>query len=203
MSIKVSCTRCGAVILKGTAAKYAGLCAPCANGTREQIEQGKRWYAAEAERHRNPSPEDLLWTSLVHRVYRTPQSFAGLSQAEQVYYVTNILSGEVFNGGFDQYFLNSSGGRYRETRDALQQLGASRSLALLEAAANLLFEGQVVPIDEVTRRSQLSARSLSEAEEATIASLEKQFWDDPDDLGALLAAFAQRRGLLPPTAAPA
>src|SRR4051812_12724560 len=51
MTIKVPCSRCGALVLPSTAQKYSGLCAPCSSGTREQIDTAKRFQAEERERH--------------------------------------------------------------------------------------------------------------------------------------------------------
>jgi len=50
MTSKVACSRCGALVLPSTAEKYSGTCAPCANGTREQIEAGKRFQVEERAR---------------------------------------------------------------------------------------------------------------------------------------------------------
>ena len=40
-NIKVSCRRCGAMILPSTGERTGGLCIPCVNGTREQINSAK------------------------------------------------------------------------------------------------------------------------------------------------------------------
>jgi hypothetical protein len=197
MTVRLPCIRCGAQILEGTAATYAGLCAPCANGTRPQVETGKRRYAEEAERHRNPPPEDLLWRSLVHRVFRTDAGFSGLTSAEQTYYLTNVLSGEVFNGGFDQFFSNSSGNRFQETREALRVLGARSSLALLEDAALLLFGDLDVPSSEAHRHDRLVHRTISDANRERVEALDRKFWQDLDGLDRILAAFAVETQLLP------
>jgi hypothetical protein len=52
MALKVPCSRCGVQILPSTAEKHSGLCVPCANGTRAQIEASKRSASEEGERQR-------------------------------------------------------------------------------------------------------------------------------------------------------
>lgn len=46
MVSKTTCTACGATILQRTATRLGGLCAPCANGTRAQIDAARRHASA-------------------------------------------------------------------------------------------------------------------------------------------------------------
>jgi hypothetical protein len=101
MADKVACTKCGASDLTHTA-ENGGLCMPCETGTRERIDAGRRWHEERGERE----PSRALWLSLVDRVHNTPSGFAGLSGPEKIYYSVVLMEGEVYNGGFDQYFFN-------------------------------------------------------------------------------------------------
>lgn len=47
---KTSCSSCGVAILSSTALKHSGLCAPCSNGTRNEVLNARR--RAEADRRR-------------------------------------------------------------------------------------------------------------------------------------------------------
>jgi len=51
----------------------------------------------------------VLQMSLVERVCRSPDGFEKLSDAEKLYYALTLLQDEVNNGGFHQFFFNSSG----------------------------------------------------------------------------------------------
>jgi hypothetical protein len=53
-----------------------------------------------------------------------PVGFAGLTEAEQTVHCVDGLEREVNNGGFDQFFFNSSGNTALETIPALERLGA-------------------------------------------------------------------------------
>lgn len=137
MTDRLPCRACGHLILPTTAARNDGLCMPCKGGYRQNIEDGKRFHT---ERRRYlTSPQALYWSALVNRVYDGRERFAGLSPAERSYYAVSVLSGEVHNGGFDQYFGNSSGDQYQAARAGLRELEAEDALALLERAAALLF----------------------------------------------------------------
>ncbi|MCR1764692.1 DMP19 family protein, partial [Pseudomonas aeruginosa] len=126
MTDRLPCRACGHLILATTAARNDGLCMPCKGGYRQNIEDGKRFHT---ERRRYlASPQALYWSALVNRVYDGREGFAGLSPAERSYYAVSVLSGEVHNGGFDQYFGNSSGDQYQAARAGLRELEAEDAL---------------------------------------------------------------------------
>src|SRR5262245_35653389 len=127
---EVTCSACGATMLATTAARTGGLCMACKGGIRQNIETAKVYY----QQQRQPEPFRDYWIALVQRVHDTPDGFYRLSRPEQTYYLVCVLQGEVFNGGIGQFFDNSSGDFYRETLEALQELGATRCHALLVAA---------------------------------------------------------------------
>ncbi|MCH7335594.1 hypothetical protein [Acinetobacter sp. NIPH 2699] len=76
---------------------------PCKNGYRKSIEVSKKFY--EEERRYRESPEWKYWQWLVDQVNKTEMGFSELSYKSKLYFSINLLLGEVFNGGFDQYFL--------------------------------------------------------------------------------------------------
>lgn len=195
MSDNQPCRACGNVILASTAARNGGLCMPCKGGYRENIENGKR-YAQERKQYL-ASPQALYWSALVDRVFRTPQGFAGLALAEQHYYAVNVLQGEVYNGGFDQYFGNSSGDHYASACAGLRELGALQTLALLEEAKGLLFGAQAVPAEQGERQLRMPtyADEPDLACEAALDALDTRFYLDPDQLEERLVAYARQQQL--------
>lgn len=44
MNSKISCKKCGALILPSTAEGTGGICMPCHEGSREGIEESLEWY---------------------------------------------------------------------------------------------------------------------------------------------------------------
>ncbi|MBK7582664.1 MAG: DMP19 family protein [Myxococcales bacterium] len=196
MAQTVACSTCGAAILVETASRTGGLCMPCKNGTRAQIDAGKEWAAGRAAREADPLR--VLWVSLVRRVHDSASGtgFETLSEAEKLYYAVGLVHGDVYNGGFDQYFFNSSGSFYAHAVRGLQIIGATQSAQLLAQAKQALFGDSPVPTDIAERRTYLRTLSL---ENAVLDSLDAQFWEDPDDLGALMERFVNEHHLLTPT----
>lgn len=78
---------------------------------------------------------------------RNPQN---LSRPEKNICNVADLEREFNNGGFGQFFLNSSGDNTRETISALKEIGSKRFLSLLELAVQQ-FPGGKVPTDRDER----------------------------------------------------
>jgi hypothetical protein len=191
---KVSCTRCGALILPTTAERTGGLCMPCKAGTREQIEESKRRYAREKELDKT-CPFLALWRTLHQKVFAEDGGFKTLSAVEQRYWAVNVLVGEVYNGGFDQYFFNSSGALYRITVEALNELAANNARSLLFEAKHALFGERHVPEDTEERRQLLLA--LWPEPPNSLNTLDETFWKNEDQIENRLEQYALKHGLVP------
>lgn len=191
MSEKVPCTACKTLIMPSTAERNAGLCMPCKNGNRENIEQAKAYYQKERELDKT-CPFRALWRDIVVRVHDDKQGFHTLSKAAQHYYAVNCLSGEVYNGGFIQYFDNSSGEHYAVAERGLEQIGALHSLALLQQAKQAVFGDHPVPTD----RDQRLAATDNPTAEARLNQLDDEFYKDFDNLDIKLESYAIQTGLV-------
>jgi hypothetical protein len=192
--MKVPCSKCGAAILTSTADKNGGLCVPCRKGTRESLERAKRWYKEQRERERT-DPFWKLWQTLVTRVDKAESGLSALSDVEKQYFAVGLLDGEVYNGGFDQYFHNSSGGTYRWAVLGLEAMEAKRSLELLQRAKQVLFDFDDVPEDTSARRSYL-AHKQSPSRSKRLEGLDDEYWKDPDTLAKRSEAFARKHGFV-------
>ncbi|MGY0216354.1 DMP19 family protein [Endozoicomonadaceae bacterium StTr2] len=164
---------------------------PCKNGYRENIEASKEYYKKERELDKT-CPFRALWRELHHKVFKTNEGFDGLTEAEKTYFAVNILVGEVYNGGFDQYFNNSSGSQYRFAEYGLVQLGATHSLKLLRKAKQSLFENHPVPADQAQR--QILIEKI--CPDADLDDLDTEFYKDHDDLDTRIEAFAVKTGMV-------
>jgi hypothetical protein len=192
MSDKVPCTKCGAMILPMTAARTGGLCMPCKSGIRDSIEASKRFY----EEQKKYDPWRELWHSLVMRVHKTDAGFDGLTADEKIYYAVSILDGEVHNGGFDQFFSNSSGALFREVASGLEILGAHQALDLLMRAKQVVFRDAHPPID---RKERWTAMRFSDSEARTKAldEFDRAFWKEAK-LPERLRRFAEEKSIITP-----
>jgi hypothetical protein len=113
--------------------------------------------------------------------------YQALTAPEKTVYVVWELEAEVDNGGFDQYFYNSAGDRAVDAPAALDRIGAPRTAALArEAIAK--FPAPGLSRDRFVRQKQLL--TLSPSGDAFNA-LDERFYECPEDLEKLLAAYAR------------
>lgn len=192
MTVKVPCTECGAIILPATAKSTGGLCMPCKQGIRQDLERAKAFRA----RMKEYDPYRELWTALVNRREADPQC-DDFSEAEKVYFFASLGESEIYNGGFDQFFWNSSGNHYALCLAGFRALDAKESARLLEAAALAVF-GAHGPPQGQEKRWWMMRESGEENYSEALESFDREFWADPDDLGAKLRTYAEATGLIQP-----
>ena len=200
---RLLCVNCGDSIHPDTAARNAGLCLPCVRGNQLSVEErhAQHQKQRDAERARLASPEFRYWRALIDRVYKTEAGFESLPHGDRLYYLVNVLRGEVHNGGFDQFFFNSSGERYAETIAALSEVGADASLDLLQRAKRALFGDEDVPVDTAKRfrlmRTSSEAHPDYKLVNEILDELDSEFYKDPDNLGDVLGKVATEHKLYP------
>jgi len=191
MTDKVPCKECKALILPSTAARTDGLCMACKNGIRQNIERSKEYYKKERQLDKT-CPFRAFWRDLVSRVYDESHGFHTLTNEEKTYYAVNCLSGEVYNGGFVQYFDNSAGEHYKYAELGLIQVGATNSLRLLRKARNEVFGSDAVPTDKTLRLAATDSDSIRKS----LDQLDDEFYKDLDQLGDKLEKYAIENGLV-------
>lgn len=199
MQDKIPCTCCGVLILPATAGRTGGLCMPCNNGTRDSMDQSREFY----KKQREYDPYRALWESLVERVYGADAGLENLSEDEKTYYYVGSLDGEIYNGGFHQFFSNSAGDCFEETRAALVRLNASSALSLLEQARMLLFGEMPVPRGQVERNRAMPEYPEDEQCPESdwslrLSQLDDEYYRDTDRIGEKLENFARQTGLIEP-----
>ena len=163
----------------------------CKQGIRKSLEASKIYH----QEQRQPDPFRDYWTALVHRVHDAPDGFYRLSHHEQTYFLVCILQGEVYNSGVGQFFDNSSGDFYRETLDALVELGAMSCHALLLAARRVLFSHDDPPRDQAERMAAMpeypdEPDAPRPAWDLELERISREFWADPDKLDERLRRYA-------------
>ena len=114
---------------------------------------------SEIAKHEPGVDFSLLWSMLVARVFVDDigSGYATLSPTAKTIWLVNSLIGEVHNGGFHQFFSNSSGNHAVETPAALAALRAHAMLALFQRATKLLSKDGVVPADRELRNDMLDS----------------------------------------------
>jgi len=76
-----------------------------------------------------------------------------LSDAEKVFYFNQSLEEEVNNGGFSQFFFNSSSNFCYEILNSLREVGAVKTAGILKKALDAF--GCEIPLDLYERREML------------------------------------------------
>jgi hypothetical protein len=108
--------------------------------------------------------------------------FAAMSEAEQTAYCVDCLEREVNNGGFDQFFANSSGDTSLETITALGRIRAHHTADLVRRAIAVFPGGQPSP-DRDTRQDQIEV--VRPVAEELWDELDAAFYEYRDDLAQL------------------
>jgi hypothetical protein len=122
------------------------------------------------------APQTRLW-----RV-----AYESLSRPEQVFRLVWDLDGEVNNGGFHQYFHNSSGALAPLVSQALRQIGGAVAATIVDRA--LASVGAMPWLDEKVRRERMT--STAQPIRDALDRLDEEFYRCPDNLTELLYAFA-------------
>lgn len=105
---------------------------------------------------------------------------------ENVVRLVELCVGEVNNGGFNQFFYNSTGNETAEIIQALETIGA-RKLADIVRRAAAKFPREMPPKDRLARGRWLER---IDPEIKVFDRLDKEFWSNPDDCEGLLERYA-------------
>jgi len=109
------------------------------------------------------------------------------SPEERVFLHVWELEAEVNNGGFDQYFINSSGDHAAEVVESLEAIGAVQAAAIANKAISVAFGNSPPPEDEGARDSVM--RALPEEKLEQLSACDNEFYLYPDNLTELLFSF--------------
>ena len=114
------------------------------------------------------------------------EDFATQSVAQKVFSCVWLLEAEVNNGGFSQYFLNSSAETASFVVSALDTIGAFRAADICKRAIGCAFPGGL-PADPQAIAD--AAVDFSEAVLTGLEELDAEFFSYPDNLTDLLFAY--------------
>jgi hypothetical protein len=134
-------------------------------------------------------PVDAVMGLLGHVQRRIANDGLGaLTATELVVLSVYELITEVENGGFIQYFGNSSGDRSKEALASLRRIGAPKTADILARAMAQVGEQATSP-DRATRARALG--TLVERDYDVMEGLNDAFYAFPDPLWALIAAHCR------------
>lgn len=132
----------------------------------------------------------LVRLSEVGRFWRV--EFDALTTPEQVFRAIWELEAEVNNGGFGQYYYNTSGDTAFCVVEALKAIGANNAAQLVERA-NAVFTDSKPPRDRDEREVQLD--SMTPGQDEMLEDLSTEFFEYPDNLTELLYGFVTKNSV--------
>ena len=112
-----------------------------------------------------------------------------LSKEERIFYITQTLEMEVNNGGFSQFFYNSSGDFSNELVGAFTAIGANATADICQKA--ILAFGRDIPVDRNEREEMLDELENDEIDEI-LEECDSAFCDYEDDLNQLNYDFVMK-----------
>jgi len=77
-----------------------------------------------------------------------------LNSSQQTFFFIENLAREINNGGFNQFYFNSTGDFSQETVTALLEIGANKTAEIVKRA-NSEFKNGIVPKDRTERQNEL------------------------------------------------
>lgn len=117
------------------------------------------------------------------------QNVDSLNEYERTIFVTQELENEVNNGGFFQFFDNSSGQFASEIVQAFINIGAEKTAEICRKAVEAF--GQELPVDWEERRSLLD-QIANAAVADVLDACDTAFYSYEENLEALNAAYIRK-----------
>lgn len=118
----------------------------------------------------------------VSRLCSYGEAMNKLSEPQKHFYYNQSLEREVNNGGFSQYFFNSSGDNAHQTVLSLRKIGADTTANILQKTIDQ-FPDRNVPRDRKVRHRLLE--HIEDLAESRWKELEQEFFLYNDDLNKM------------------
>jgi hypothetical protein len=112
-----------------------------------------------------------------------------LSEAERIFYITQSLEMEVNNGGFSQFFYNTSGNFSNELVNAFTAIGANATAVICQKAVAAF--GRDIPVDKDEREEMLDELESEEIDEI-LEECDDAFYEYEDNLTELNYNFVMK-----------
>ncbi|TDQ29971.1 DMP19 family protein [Tenacibaculum caenipelagi] len=109
-----------------------------------------------------------------------------LNSSQRTFFFIENLEREINNGGFNQFYFNSSGNFSQETVSALLEIGANKTAEIVKKA-NSEFKNGTVPKEKAERQNELEL--IEEKAEENWNKCDSEFYEYHDNLTELLIVF--------------
>jgi hypothetical protein len=115
--------------------------------------------------------------------------FSKLKDHQKLFYLNQNLEREINNGGFNQYFCNSSGENAHETILSLKAIGANKTANILQKAIDQ-FPNKTLPKDR-DKRTEI-VEQIEETADEVWDNLDQKFYECEDDLNTLNLEYIKK-----------
>jgi hypothetical protein len=119
---------------------------------------------------------------LQRKVSRTGER--ALSREERIVLAVRALGREVNNGGYDQFFRNSSKKFAPEIVNSLRRIGCRRTAKITQRAINAVHSGPLTPA-----RIEAAMRETNEDRDRELELCDERFYRTPQGIPSRLYAF--------------
>ena len=131
----------------------------------------------------------IAMTEYLNEKTQYGEDMPALSDAERIFYITQTLEMEVNNGGFSQFFYNSSGDFSNELVGAFTAIEAHTTAAICQKAIDAF--GCDIPVDRDERQELLDELESDELDEI-FEECDDAFFAYEDDLTELNYNFVMK-----------
>ena len=143
-----------------------------------------------------PNLDDLLNSEDINgSIIEVDDFICGLSEDDELtepqksFYYNQDLEREINNGGFNQYFCNTSGDNAHETVLSLKEIGANKTADILQQAIDQ-FPNKMVPKDRDERTKIVE--QIEETANEVWDELDQKFYKYEDDLNTLNIQYVKK-----------
>ena len=141
-------------------------------------------YAEQAITENNDQNDALMAIlDVINEKCKYGDNLEKLTDSEKIIYLVGELEEEVNNGGFSQFFFNSSGQNADKTIKALKEVGANKTAELLTSALSICKNSSATWKED--------GEELTEQQDEELNKLDEQFYKYEDDLLGLQITFIE------------
>jgi hypothetical protein len=137
---------------------------------------------------------------LALKVYHSPTGFDGLSHPQKLYFAVGLLEGEVYNGGFQQYFFNDSGSYYAYAEERPDRSRRIPDAPTIAGSQRDSVSWRSRPCKNRGAPTVTSFRPAGKSPtpkwSEKLDNLDKRFWADSEGIAVRFEAFARNQGLV-------
>jgi hypothetical protein len=120
------------------------------------------------------------------------ENIDNLTKPEKTFLYVEILEAEINNGGFDQFFYNSSGDYAYEALQSLNEVGAKKTANLISEAYKMFPKN---PIPKQVESRQILLEKVSKETSEKWNELEDMFYKQDENIQKLLLEYVRKNKL--------